>query len=305
MASAGSLMMREHFTNLMVERLPFIDEILDANLNLPDLSYPGAFDVRDSSRAFEQVQEITGLGLFGLKSEGDTVSYDAVMQGWHKKLTHATYGKAVAISMEASDDDIDDAISNIMPPLGASAQSSIETFAWNVYNNGFSSETTGDGAYLFSAAHVLKGGGTASNLITNSDFSVSTLETALALFDNQVNERGLPVQANVSQIIFPTGLRWLVHEVLKSELRSDTANNAVNAFSQVNIDPLMSKYLTGADDWFLRSVSTGNGPRLYWRMEPMSDHTIDFDTGNLKTKMIFRLSAGPTGWRDVIGAQGA
>lgn len=304
MPSAGSLMLREQFTNLMVDRLPFIDEIIDANLDLPALTYPEVFDVRDSVRAFENVQEMTGLGLFGEKSEGDTVAYDKILQGFHKKFTHKAYAKAVEISMEAADDDIDGAINNVMPPLGLSARSSISVLAWNFINNGFTTTTTGDGVALF-GNHVLKGGGNYSNLLQASDLSVSTLETALNKFDDMIDERGLPIEVSASKIVFPTNLRWLVHEILKSELRSDTANNAVNAFSEVNLNRVQSKYLTGADDWFLFAEPRGSGLILYWRKEPMSDHTIDFDTGNLKTKMLFRLSAGAATWRECVGAQGA
>jgi len=297
-------MMRDQFTNLITKRLAWIDEILDANMDLPSLTYPEVFDVRDSTHAFENVLEMTGLGLFGEKSEGDTVSYDKILEGFHKKFTHKTYAKAMNISMEAADDDIDGAIKDVMPPLGMSARSSISVFAWNIINNGFGTTTTGDGVALF-GNHTLRGGGNYSNLMGTSDLSVSTLETALNKFDDMVDERGLPVEISASKIVFPTNLRWIVHEILKSELRSDTANNATNAFSQVNLSPVMSKYLSGDDDWFLCAQPRGRGLILYWRKEPYSDHTIDFDTGNLKTKMVFRVSAGAATWREWVGAQGA
>jgi len=297
-------LLRKQISDLFFDRLAFIDEIIQANLDPPTLTYPMVFDVRDSNRAFENVTEITGLGLFQEKSEADTVSYDKVLQGFSKKFTHVTYAKAVAISMESADDDIDGAITDVMPPLSFSARVSIETLIWNVINNGFTTTTTGDGVALF-GTHNLRGGGTFSNNLGAVDLSVSTLESALNKFDAIVDERGLPVEMEAAKIVYPPQLQWLVGEILKSQLRSDTANNAINVLNTVGLQPVKTRYLTDTNAWFLCSEPNRHKVRVYWRMEPMTDHIIDFDTGNLKTKMIYRLSAGAASWRGWVGAQGA
>ena len=46
-------------------------------------------------------------------------------------------------------------------------------------------------------------------------------------------------------------------------------------------------------------------PLVYWRADPISDHTIDFDTGNMKSKMTYRLSAGPADWVGWVGGDGS
>ena len=304
MAIGGNIMLRQQFTDLFVSRLAFIDEILYEQFDAPSLTYPMVFNVRDSVRAYEELTEITGFGTFSEKSEGDTVDYDKLLQGFDKRFSHTTFAKGSQISMEAADDDLDGAITNVMPPLGRSAHVSIETYVWNIINNGFSGTTTPDGQALFSNSHVLRGGGTYDNLISG-DLSIATLETAINMFDDMVDDRGLPIEVGATNIVFPTNLRWLVYEILKSDMRSDTAENATNAFNQISLNPIMSKYLTGADDWFLFSAPNIHRVLVYWRMEPQTDHTIDFDTGNFKTKMTYRLSAGAAGWRGTVGGQGA
>lgn len=304
MPLGGNPMFRAQFADLYFSRLPFIDEILFEQFDAPSLTYPQVFNVRDSSRAFENVTGITGFGTFTAKDEGDTVDYDKLLQGFDTRFTHVTYAKGTQISMEAADDDIDGAITNVMPPLARSARSSIEITAWNVINNGFGTTTTPDGQALFSSSHVLVGGGTYDNLVSG-DLSIANLETALNMFDDMVDDRGLPIENAAAMIVYPTDLRWLVHEILKSDMRSDTANNATNAFNQIGLGTVMSKYLTGPDDWFLFSAPSEHRVLVYWRMEPMSDHTIDFDTGNFKTKMTYRLSAGAADWRNTVGGQGA
>ena len=116
--------------------------------------------------------------------------------------------------------------------------------------------------------------------------------------------RGLPVEMTAEILVYGPAYRWLVHELLKSDLRSDTSNNASNAFKEVSLRQVQTKYLAGADDWFLFANQSKHRVIVYWRMEPSSDHTIDFDTGNLKTKMTYRLSTVAPTWRGAVGSQG-
>ena len=306
MPNAGNVMLRNQYTDLFVDRLPFLDEILFELFDAPSLTYTEVFNIRDSKRAYEEITGITGFDQFSVKNEGDTVEYDKLLQAYDKRFKHATYAKGFQISMEAMDDDIDGAISDAAPALARIAKNSIETSAFSNFNLGFTSVTTPDGVAFFNAAHVLTGGGTFDNLVSG-DFGQGTLEEALNIFDDMRDERNQLVDLEAAILLYPPRLRWTVGEVLKSQLRSDTANNATNVVNQnqIGIRPVMSKYLTGEDDWFVGSTSDRHRLMFYWRMEPVSDHTLDFDSGNMKTKMTYRHSHGPADWRGWVGGQGA
>jgi hypothetical protein len=202
------------------------------------------------------------------------------------------------------DDDLDNTISDAAPALARVARNSIETDAWGDFNNGFGTVTTPDGAAFFSNTHTLVGGGTFDNLISG-DLAQGTLESALNIYADMRDDRNQLIDLDASMLIIPPELRWLTHELLKSQLRSDTATNASNALNQLGLRVLMSKYLTGDDDWFLACDPSRHRLLYYWRMEPTSDHTLDFDTGNMKTKMTYRMSHGPADWRGFVGGQGA
>lgn len=304
MASAGNIMQRQRYTDLFASRLAYIDEIFFENFDAPTLTYPECFNVRSSTRAYEETTGLTGFGQFSQKSEGGTVDYDTILQAYDKRFTHLTFSKGYQITMEAMDDDLDGAITNAAPALSRSARVSIETYIWNLFNLGFSSETTPDGVALFSASHPLVAGGTYSNIVSG-DLSQANIETAINLFDGMVDDRSLPIEASPGKLVIPVELRWIAYEILKSQLRSDTANNAVNALNQLELSVVMSKYLTGDDDWFIISDPSQHRAMVYWRQEPVSDHTMDFDTGNMKSKMTYRLSRGAADWRNVVGGQGA
>lgn len=307
MASAGNVMLRGQYTDLFVSRLPYLDEILFEQFDAPSLTYTDIFNVRDSQRAYEEITGITGFDQFVQKSEGSAVEYDKLLQGFDKRFTHSTYAKGFQISMEAMDDDIDGAISNAAPALARVARNSIETQVFALLNEGFSTSgasATPDGAALFSNSHLLVGGGTFDNLISG-DLAQATLESALNVFDDMRDDRNQLIDLDPQCLVIPTELRWVAHELLQSQLRSDTANNAANALNQVGLQVKMSKYLTGDDDWFVSVDPSRHRVIVYWRMEPVTDHTLDFDTGNMKTKMTYRLSFGAADWRGWVGGQGA
>ena len=307
MASAGNVMLRGQYTDLFTSRLPYLDEILQEQFDAPSLTYTEIFHVRDSARSREQITGITGFDQFVAKTEGAPVSYDKLLQGFDKTFVHQTFAKGFQISMEAMDDDIDGAISNAAPALARVARNSIETQAFALLNEGFSSSgasATPDGVALFSNSHLLVAGGTFDNLISG-DLAQATLESAINIYADMRDDRNQLIELEPSMLVIPPELRWVTHELLKSQLRSDTANNAANALNQLGLKVVMSKYLTGNDDWFLSTDPSRHRVIVYWRMDPVTDHTMDFDTGNMKTKMTYRLSTGSADWRGWVGGQGA
>lgn len=304
MASAGGVMIRGQYTDLFESRLPYIDEILFENFDAPSLTYPMVFNVRDSVRAYEEITGITGFDQFTKKPEGTKVEYDKLLQAYDKRFTHETWGKGFQISFEAMTDDIDGAITNAAPALARVARNSIETELFDIYNNAFGTTTTPDGVALCSNSHVLTGGGTADNLITG-DLAQGTIEDALNLYADMKDERGQLVDMEGEIILTHPYQRWILHEILQSQLRSDTANNASNALNQLGIQTVFSKYLTDTDAWFLLSSPDKHRVIVYWRQEPFTDSTLDFDTRNMKTAMFYRLSSGAADWRGVVGSAGA
>lgn len=304
MASAGNVMLRGQFTKLFASRLPFLDEILFENFNAPELTYTQIFNIRDSARAHEEVLGITGFDQFATKPEGEKVEYDKLLQGFSVRYTHSTFAKGFQISFEAMEDDLDGAISDAAPALARVARNTIETDAFDDFNNGFSSVQTPDGVSAFNTAHVLVGGGTFSNLVS-ADLAQGSLESAINIFDDMRDDRNQLIEGSPGVILYPPELRWVVDELLRSERRSDSNINAVNTITQLGLRPVMSKYLTGDDDWFILSEPSQHKLLYYWRTEPVSDHTLDFDTQNMKTKMTYRQSHGYADWRNIVGGQGA
>lgn len=298
-----AVMLRGQFPDLFASRLAYMDEVMFEEFDAPTLTYPRVFNVKDSKRAYEEKTGVSGFTLFEETAEGAALSYETLQQLYDKRWTHVKYTKGFQITEEASEDDLDNVISNAAPAMGRIARNSIEVEAYSDLNGAFATTTTADGGYLC-GSHSLAGGGTFTNYISG-DLAQGTLESALNKFADMVDENSNLIMLEARTLLIPNELRWTATEILKSQLRSDTANNAVNALSQVGLDILVVPYLTGDDDWFLLSEPSRHSLMFYWRKEPTTDHATDFDTGNLKTKMTMRFSHGPYYWAGIVGGLGS
>lgn len=302
--NAGMLINRQHYTKLFKSRLPFIDFLMINGIDAPSMVYQQVYKIKDSQRAFEEVLTMAGLGLFDQLDEGDSIKYDRSLQGYSKRFEMLEYAKGTMITKVAMDDDIDGAIGDTVPMLAFSARASVETEAASNFNLGFTTVTTADGVTFFNDSHPQVGGGTYDNLVS-ADLSQSALETGINLFDTLTNDRGLFEDWSARMLLTPPALKWLARELLKSQLRSDSNINAVNALLDEGLDHVEWRYLSNSTDWFLLSDPAKHSLLWYWRENPVTDHTLDFDTGNMKTKMTMRFDHGPVEGRGIVGGNGS
>lgn len=303
--SAGNLGMRAMYTDLFSSRLAFLNEILFQNFNAPDVKYSQVFNVQDSNMPYEEKTGITGFGMFGKKTEGEKIDFDTRLQAYDKRLTHEVWAKGYQFTMEMMRDDMDGIIRNTAPELARAALSTIETDAFSDFNNAFGTLTTPDGGgTALLASHTLRQDGTFSNLLTG-DISQTGIQNALDKFADMRDERNLIIRGEARQLLIPTALQWVTHEILRSQLRSDTANNAVNALNQVGLNVVVSPYLTDSNAWFVMSDPSQHQLVYYWRDDPYTDSALDFDTRNMKTAMLFSMSHGAFDWRNIVGSAGA
>lgn len=306
-----ALMNRAKYSDLQFSRLAMLDELMMARWNQHPPMFSQLFNVRSSNRAFEELTQMSGFGLFTTKAEGDNVEYDTIYQGFNKRHQHLTFAKGFQVSMELSDDDLDGLIAKAGPELARSGSTSVEYYAWDVLNNGFSTGSgdatskTPDALTLFNT-HI--GFGPEAPQIGNqaaADLAVGTLETGLNAFANMVDERNLLIALQPRKLVVPNEGRWIATEILKSQLRSDTTDNATNAFNQVGLDIMVVPYITDNDAWFLFSDKSDHRLLFYWRMQPTTDGAVDFDSGNIKNKLTFRCVAGAGDYRGCYGSRGA
>jgi hypothetical protein len=150
------------------------------------------------------------------------------------------------------------------------------------------------------------GGAWSNELNPSADFSEASLEDLAIQIMNATNPRGLKISLMPKRLILPTGLVFEAERVLKSQLQSDTANNAINALKSKGIIPeiAVNHYLTDPDAFFIKT-NAPQGLTKFVREGVEFTQDNDFDTENAKAKVYFRESFTWGDPRTLYGSAGA
>jgi hypothetical protein len=179
--------------------------------------------------------------------------------------------------------------------------------AASVLNNGFTggNYAGGDGVALFSTAHpTALSANYANTPAVPADLNETSLEQALIDIAAFIDERGLKVALTGRKMIVPKELQFTAERLMKSTLRTGTADNDVNAIKSMGMLPegySVNHYLTDVNAWFI-ITDAPNGLKMFERSPIKTAFEGDFDTGNVRYKARERYSFG---WSDPRGAYGS
>ena len=266
--------------------------------------------VKPSKKRSELVLTVTGMGDVPEKPEGQAYVTDIIQSGYSREFIHTEFGMMFEVTQTALEDDRFDVLSEYAKWLMFSARVVEEKRAALPFSNGFTSENSPDGVSVFNALHVLKGGGTASNVLaTAADLSWTSLSTALTTWQRETKfEAGQFMQpADDLFLIGPPELEFTAHRIIASTGLPGSADNDVNAIKALrNITFVKNVYLTDTDAWFLLAKNKSHGFTSYTRtpisMEPAM---TDPRTRNRLYPIRFRRSWGVKWWQNAFGTAGA
>lgn len=268
------------------------------------------FQVENSKKAFEEDQLVTGFGAAVVKPEGSAITYDDASEAWTSRYNHETIALAFSITEEAIDDNLYMQMgSKYAKALARSMQHTKEIKAAAILNNAVTSGYTyGDGKVLLATDHPLAGGGTWSNMLaTPADISEASLEDILIQIRKTKDDRGIPIALKAVDVIIPPELEFIACRILDSSLRTNTADNDINAINKKGIfgrDPVIVTRLTDADAWWVKTDAV-DGLKMFQRKPVSTKAEPDFNTGNYRFKSSERYSFGVTDPRGVFGSMGS
>jgi hypothetical protein len=268
--------------------------------------YTAIYDVRTSTKAYEEALSFSGFGMVNQKDRGGSVEYDEAKQNWLGRHIHLTYGKGFIVEKELWDDAQTNTIAALPRALARSVRHTIEYLGADRLNNPSSTGTAyvlSDGKALLATDHPLGKGGTFQNRPTNfADLDSTSLEQAYIDIGDWVDDASLNIAARPKRLIVPTELAWQCAKLLGSDKVPEDANNAINPAKGV-LPYNVNHYLTDADAWFI-ITDIPNGMTFYWRRRPDFSMDNDFDTENAKWKTIFRCVTGCDDPRGIYGNTG-
>lgn len=251
----------------------------------------------------KQVTEIASTGAAKKIGEGASVIYDDIVPGNSKTFKFSKFGLGVKISEEMIDDDMWDTVNDIYRGLGSSMFYTRQQSFFDNLNNGFTVNGY-DGVPLFSVNHPLvKAGGVQANRpAVGADLSVTALREAITTMSNWLTHEGLRRYWIPKYLVVSTTNVYDADELLESDYRPDTANNAINTFRKYKMESVMSPFLTDPDAWFISCSE--HKLEFIDRKAPTTSSFPDFDAGAFKTKIISRWDTGHSSWYGWYGSPG-
>ena len=261
-----------------------------------------------SDRAFEEEVMLSGFANADVKAEGQGISYDEAQETYTARYTMETIALAFAITEEAIEDNLYDRLaSRYTKALARSMSNAKQVKAVEPLINGFGTFKTGDGVALFSDSHPTVAGTFSNTLATAADLNETSLEQSMIDIAAMTDERGLRIAARGVKMIIPSELQFTAERLMKSQGRTGTADNDINAIVSMGMVPQgyrVNNYLTDTDAFFI-ITDVPNGMKMFTRAPLTTAMEGDFDTGNVRYKARERYSFGCSDPRGIFGSPGA
>lgn len=267
------------------------------------------FKVVKTDRPWVEDTMISTTGLAQEIAEGGKVPYDTMSQRWTIRYTPRKYGIGIITTREALEDSQQGIVlATRAKAIACSMRQKKEEVHANILNNATDAafKSGGDGSALGSTSHTIDVGTTSNRLAADTDLSEAALEQAEIEVAAMRNQRGMKINARIMSLIVPRDLKATAHRITKSTMRPSTPDNDANYIKDVGMfkDVLVWDYLTGTDDYFLKT-SVDNGLTSYNRMAIEMSASNDFDTDNIKMKALERYAPGWTDFRGIFVCIGA
>ena len=217
---------------LLKELLPGLNALFGMEYEKYGEEHAEIFETESSDRSFEEETKLSGFGAAPVKNEGSAIAYDNAQEAWTARYNHETISMGFSVTEEAIEDNLYDSLSSRYTKALARAMAyTKQVKAAAILNNAFDNTVTyGDGVELCSTAHPLVSGGTNSNEpTTGADLNETSLEAAVIQIAGWTDERGLLIAAKPRKLVVPPDLQFVATRLLETELRTNTADNDINA----------------------------------------------------------------------------
>ena len=268
------------------------------------------YTTESSDRAFEEEVMLSGFANASVKPEGSGVAFDNAQETYSARYTHETVALAFSITEEAIEDNLYDRLASRYTKALARSMANTKQVKSVVpliqglpTNNNFNS---GDGVSLFNTAHPTIAGTVSNTLAVQADLNETSLEQSLIDIAKMTDERGLKIAARGVKMIVPSENQFNAERLMKSQGRTGTADNDINAIASMGMVPQgyrVNNFLTDPDAFYI-ITDVPNGMKYFDRAPIKTAMEGDFDTGNVRYKARERYSFGVSDYRGIFGVEG-
>ena len=259
-------------------------------------------------RNYHEEPVLYGFGAAPELPDGMAVTYQSGGVLFLQRYLYKVYGLAFALTKVLVEDGDHIRIGQTYARhLAQSLIETKETLAANVLNRAFNgSYKGGDGVALNVNNHPIVNGTFSNVLSTAANLSQTSLEQILIQIRNAVDNNGKKIRLVPKQLVVAPGNVFQAEVLLKSVLRSGTANNDINPVKSIGLldegATVMSR-LTNPNAWWVQTDAP-EGMKLLMRRRLEKTMEGDFETDSMRYKATERYDVGFTDWRAMYGTPG-
>jgi len=284
-------------------------------------SFDGVYDQRadEWSTVFREQQGIPrnyheepvlyGFGAAPQLPDGSPVTYQQGGVLFLQRYVYQVFGLAFALTKVLVEDGDHIRIGQVYAKhLAQSLVETKELLCANILNRAFnSSYTGGDGVSLTNTAHPIASGSFSNQLSTAAALSQTSLEQMLIQIRQAVDNNGKKIRLQPLKLVVAPGNVFQAEVLLKSVLRTGTANNDINPIKSIGLLPegasVISR-LTSATNWWIQTDAP-EGLKLMMRRVLEKTMEGDFETDSMRYKATERYIPNWTDPRCLYGTPGA
>lgn len=288
---------------------PILNEAFDGVYEQRKDEWKQVFTQRTGTpRAYHEEPVMFGFGMAPEMPEGTPVTYQQGGVLFNKRYTYQIYGLAYALTKVLIEDGDHIRIGQIYAKhLAQALIETKETLAANVLNRGFNPiYVGGDGVSLFNSAHPIVGSSFSNLLPTPAALSQTSLEQMLIQIRKAVDNSGKKIRVTPKKLVIGPDNIFQAEVLLKSVLRTGTANNDINPVKSMGLldaEPAVLSRLTSPTAWFI-TTDAPTGLSLLMRRSLEKSMEGDFETDSIRYKGTERYGLGWTDPRGVFGTPG-
>lgn len=256
-----------------------------------------------------KASELSPLGSLYEVPEGTAIQFDTPVEGHTKTVYYTAFGLGFQITRQMVADDLFGKIKGMAGDLGNATSYKINVEAFDLFNSGFTVQTSWDGQYIFDTDHVtMKSGETIANKpATAGSLTETTLQAAFEYFYGLKGESGRPIRMTPYMLVVPEAKRATAISLNTAQNQLGTANNDPNIVRPGGVlapswGVHVSRYLTSTTAWFL--IAREHNFYLYWKERPEFESGDDFFTGNALFKVWTRFAVFCLDYKGVYGNAG-
>lgn len=264
-------------------------------------------ELKKQKDAYDDELEIAGPGLAAEKPEGQEMAAALIREGTYTRFVARTYALLMRITEETIEDNRYPEVINLARHLKRAMHKTMEVDAALMLVRGFNAGYPGnDGQPMWSASHVLAGGGTISNVmavpVAPSRAAVFDAQTQVAKFPGRDGQIGDNYQ--IKKIVCPVDQKFVWMGIVGSTHAPEPGQfNEINVVNKMGLDIVDVVYWNNTTTNYAFQTDADGGMCFRTRRKPRTNSWAENSLEAMTHSISARWARGWENPRASLGVQ--